>query len=62
LEAADTAVPGLKKQAGRELDELEARVDDAFEGADQKIKQNRAAKEFLGASQQLQREVNKNSK
>ena len=62
LEAADAAVPGLKKQAGRELDELEARVDDAFQGADQKIKQNRAAKEFLGASQQLQREVNKNSK
>lgn len=61
LEEADAAVPGLKKDADRQLDELEARVDDAFQGPDQKVKQNRAAKSFLGASQELQREVNKNS-
>ena len=60
LEEADAAVPGLKKQAGRQLDELEARVDEAFQGPDQKIKQNRAAKELLGDSLRLQREVNKN--
>ena len=62
LEEADLAVPGLKKQADRQLEELETRVDDAFQGRDQKVKQNRAAKALLGASQQLQREVNKNTK
>ena len=61
LEEADKAVPGLKKDADRQLDELEARIDDAFQGPDQKIKQNRAAKSFLGTSQELQREVNKNT-
>ena len=61
LEEADQAVPGLKKDANRQLDELESRVDAAFQGPDQKVKQNRAAKSFLGASQELQREVNKNT-
>jgi Ca-activated chloride channel family protein len=61
LEEADAAVPGLKKDADRQLDELEARVDDAFQGPDQKVKQNRAAKSFLGASQELQRETNRNT-
>jgi hypothetical protein len=61
LEEADKAVPGVKKDADRQLDELEARVDDAFQGPDQKRKQNRAAKSFLGESQELQRETNKNT-
>ena len=61
LEEADQAVPGVKKDADRQLDELEARVDDAFQGPDQKRKQNRAAKSFLGESQELQRETNKNT-
>ena len=61
LEEADAAVPGLKKDADMQLKELEARVDDAFQGPDQKMKQNRAAKSFLGESQELQREVNKNT-
>ncbi len=62
LEDADAQVPGLKKEAGRELDELETRLDDAFNGPDQKIKRNRAAKSMLGESQQLQRRVDKNNK
>ncbi len=61
LEDADAKVPGLKKDAGKELDELEARVDEVFDGPDQQIKQNRAAKSMLAASQQLQRQVDKNS-
>ncbi len=61
LEEADAAVPGLKKDADMQLKELEARVDDAFQGPDQKRKQNRAAKSFLGESQELQRETNKNT-
>ena len=62
LEDANTKVPGLKREAGKELDELEARVDEVFDGPDQKIKQNRAAKSMFGESQQLQRQVDKNSK
>ena len=62
LEDADANVSGLKRQAGRELDELEARMDDAFNGPDQKIKQNRAAKSMLGDSQELQRQTDKNNK
>jgi Ca-activated chloride channel family protein len=62
LEDADANVPGLTRQAGRELDELEARVDDAFDGPDQKIKQNRAAKSMLGDSQELQRQTDRNNK
>lgn len=62
LDEADLAVPGVKSQTERQLKELEARVDDAFQGRDQKVKQNRAAKSFLGASQELQREVDKNQK
>ena len=58
---ADQAVPGLKKEANSQLDELEAKVDDAFQGPAQRAKQNRAAKSFLGESQELQREVNKNT-
>jgi chaperonin cofactor prefoldin len=61
LEEADQAVPGIKKEATAQLDELEARVDDAFQGPAQRAKQNRAAKSFLGESQELQREVNKNN-
>ncbi len=61
LEEADQAVPGLKKEANSQLDELEAKVDDAFQGPAQRAKQNRAAKSFLGESQELQREVNKNT-
>ena len=59
LEEADQAVPGLKNQADSQLEKLEARVDDAFHGRDQKVKQNRAAKALLGDSQQLQRKTNK---
>ena len=62
LEDAGANVPGLSRQAGRELDELESRVDDAFNGPDQKVKQNRAAKSMLGDSQELQRQVDKNNK
>ncbi len=61
LEEADQAVPGIKKEATAQLDELKARVDDAFQGPAQRAKQNRAAKAFLGESQDLQREVNKNN-
>ena len=60
LDEADALVPGLKKQADAELRELESRVDDAFRGREQSVKQNRAAKTLLDASQKLQREVNKN--
>ncbi len=62
LEDADANVPGLRRQAVRELDELEGRLDDAFQGSDQKLKQNRAAKSMLSDSQELQRKVDKNKK
>ena len=62
LEDADANVLGLKRKAGRELDELEARVDDAFDGPDQQVKRNRAAKSMLGQSQELQRQNDKNIK
>jgi len=62
VEEASAAVPELKEAADRDLADLEARVDEAFEGDDQKRKQNRAAKSFLGYSQQLQRQTNSNSK
>lgn len=54
------AVPGLADEVKSQLSELEAKVDDAFHGADQKVKQNRAAKELYGASQKLQRVQKKN--
>ncbi len=60
LDEADAMVPGLKKKAESRLQELEERVDDAFEGRDQEVKQNRAAKTLLESSQKLQREVNRN--
>jgi hypothetical protein len=60
LDKADAMVPGLKKKAESQLQELEGRVDDAFEGRDQEVKQNRAAKSLLESSQELQREVNRN--
>jgi Ca-activated chloride channel family protein len=59
LEEADALVPGLKKQADKELRELEVRVDEAFRGRGQATKQNRAAKALLEAGQELQREVNR---
>lgn len=59
LEEADALVPGLKKQADDELRELEERLDDAFRGSDQAVKQNRAAKALLESGQELQREVNR---
>ncbi len=64
LDAAEeaSAVPGLKDEAGSRLAELEAVVDDAFLGRNQKLKQNRAAKELYGASQKLQRVEKKNPK
>ena len=62
LEEADAAVPGVKKTGERELRALQSSVEDAFQGRDQKVKQNRAAKSFLDNSQQLQREVNRNNK
>jgi hypothetical protein len=62
LDDNEANVPGLKRQAGRELDELEARMEDAFDGPDQKIKQNRAAKSMMGDSQELQRQVERNNK
>ncbi len=55
LAEADEAVPGLRKDAAEDLKELEQRVDDAFTGRDQAVKQNRAAKSMLDASQKLQR-------
>jgi Ca-activated chloride channel family protein len=60
LDKADAMVPGLKKKAERQLNELEEHVDDAFEGGDQEVKQSRAAKTLLESSQKLQREVNRN--
>jgi len=60
LDKADAMVPGLKKKAESSLLELEEHVDDAFEGRDQEVKQNRAAKTLLESSQKLQREVNRN--
>ena len=62
LDAAEeaSAVRGLKDEAGNRLAELEAVVDDAFQGRDKKLKQNRAAKELYGASQKLQRVEKKN--
>jgi len=60
LDKADAMVPGLKKKAESQLNELEEHVDDAFEGGDQEVKQSRAAKTLLESSQKLQREVNRN--
>jgi Ca-activated chloride channel family protein len=62
LAEADALVPGLKQQADEELKELESRIDDAFTGENQSVKQNRAAKTLLEAGQERQREVNRNVK
>ncbi len=52
---ADALAPGLRAEAEAKLKEAESRMDDAFRGRDQATKQNRAAKAFLGQSQDLQR-------
>jgi Ca-activated chloride channel family protein len=62
LAEADALVPGLKTQADEELKELEERMDDAFQGKNQSIKQNRFAKTLLEAGQERQRELNRNVK
>ena len=62
LQEADAVVPGLKREAGKELHELESRIDEAFRGLDQSTKQNRTAKSLLEAGQELQREVYRNPK
>jgi Ca-activated chloride channel family protein len=60
LDQADGMVPGLKRQADEEVQELESRVENAFRGRARDVKQNRAAKALLDASQKLQREVKRN--
>ncbi len=59
LDEADAVVPGLKKEGGRELKDLEDRVNLAFSGPDQATKQNRAAKSMLNDSQTRQRKTQK---
>lgn len=59
LDDADQMLPGVKEEAAAELEQLEERVRDAFEGPDQKVRQNREAKSLLGAGQRKQRTVEK---
>ncbi len=55
LEQAAQAAPGIAQEADAELKELEEQVDDAFDGSNQGVKQNRAAKKFLDEAQKRQR-------
>ncbi len=55
LEEAAQSAPEIAREADVELKELEARVDDAFDGPNQGLKQNRAAKQFLDEAQKRQR-------
>ncbi len=57
LEEAQAAAPGIYSDADAELKELEAQVDDAFDGPDQETKRNRAAKMLLDEAQKNQRIV-----
>ena len=57
LEEAAQAAPGMAREADAELKELEEQVDDAFDGPDQGLKQNRAAKKFLDEAQKRQRTI-----
>ena len=57
LEEAAQSAPGIAREADEELKELEARVDDAFDGPNQGLKQNRAAKRFLDEAQKRQRTI-----
>ncbi len=57
LEEAAQSAPGMAREADAELKELEAQVDDAFDGPNQGLKQNRAAKKFLDESQKRQRTI-----
>ena len=57
LEEAAQSAPGIAREADAELKELEAQVDDAFDGPNQGLKQIRAAKRFLDEAQKRQRTI-----
>ncbi len=56
IEEADAMAPGVKSETEDRVKELEARVDEAFRGRDQKVKQNREAKAMYESSGRLQRQ------